>query len=430
MTGVGVRSASLHAAAARVAELADELRAESSRLAVALGRAGVPPLREGTRWAVVLAWGRAEAGALAVVGPAGTWGHALALDALALRLRVAAAAYEEVEAAVSAVLAGVGRGVHLAAHGGWLTEVGGVARVTAVEPTLELGAVGGGPDVDGAARVDGAAGAEGAVGLEGSLGSGGAVGLEKAVGHEGSLGFDKAVGFDGAAALVAAGRGLDGGRVRVVEVSRGDGGSAWVVVVPGTQEWSPRAGSNPFDLTTDLRAMTGYPTVAAAGVTAALSAARSSSGRSSTTDPVLLVGHSQGGILAAALAGDVAFARHHRVTHVLTTGAPVGLFPVPRQVRVLAVEHGADPVPRLDLTPNPSHASWVTVRTPATGAVLDVADHRLDAHVETIAVAEDAPRGTVPGLDAWQASAGGILGRPVRSVSEFRIDRQWQNPAS
>ena len=33
---------------------------------------------------------------------------------------------------------------------------------------------------------------------------------------------------------------------------RGDGGSAWVVVVPGTQPWSPRAGGNPFDLTSDV----------------------------------------------------------------------------------------------------------------------------------------------------------------------------------
>ena len=32
-------------------------------------------------------------------------------------------------------------------------------------------------------------------------------------------------------------------------------------------------------------------------------------------------------------------------------------------------------------------------------------------------VAEAAPRGTVAGLDAWQASAGAVLGRPVPPVN-------------
>ena len=103
-----------------------------------------------------------------------------------------------------------------------------------------------------------------------------------------------------------------------------------MVVVPGTQEWSPRAGANPFDLTTDVRAVTGDATLAAAGVAAALDlAAAGRVGRSTAADPVVLVGHSQGGILAAALASDAGFTARHRVTHVVTSGSPVGLFPVP-----------------------------------------------------------------------------------------------------
>jgi len=87
-------------------------------------------------------------------------------------------------------------------------------------------------------------------------------------------------------------------------------------------------------------------------------------------------------------------------------------------------------VPRLDLTPNPDRSSWVTVRTPRDGLPVDVRDHRLEGYVATLRVAEAAPRGTVAGLDAWQASAGGVLGRPVRSVSELRVERGWQNPRS
>jgi pimeloyl-ACP methyl ester carboxylesterase len=145
---------------------------------------------------------------------------------------------------------------------------------------------------------------------------------------------------------------------------------------------------------------------------------------------VLLVGHSQGGILAAALASDRAFGARHRVTHVVTTGAPVGLFPVGGHVRVLAVEHTDDPVPRLDLTPNPATAGWVTVEAPGGPTVLVVHSHRREAYVETLAAAEGAPRGTVAGLDAWCASAGAFLGVPVRSVAEFEIRRGWQNPRS
>jgi hypothetical protein len=63
------------------------------------------------------------------------------------------------------------------------------------------------------------------------------------------------------------------------------------------------------------------------------------------------------------------------------------------------------------------------VRTPSTGPPVDVRAHRLEGYVSTLRVAEAAPRGTIDGLDAWQASAGGVLGRPVRSVSEVVIER-------
>lgn len=375
-----MRSQALTVAAHQVEEVADRLREGAHRLAPILARAG-PPVVHGPSGAIVLArWVRVDAETVAVIGPGGLWGEAVTLDALALHLRTAARVYAEVEASVSAVLAGVGAGADLAARGGWLSDGPLMPAVSVLEPTLAL---------------------------------------------------DREQGFPGAADLVAAGEGLDGGRVRVVEVARGDGGSAWVVVVPGTQEWSPRPGSNPFDLTSDVRAVTGGATLASAGVAAALDVARGrAGGRSTAADPVVLVGHSQGGILAAALASDAVFTSRHRVTHVVTSGAPVGLFPVPPTTRVLSVERGDDPVPRLDLTPNPDRPSWVTVRTPSTGLAVDVRAHRLGGYVATLRVAEAAPRGTVAGLDAWQASAGGVLGRPVRSVSELRVQRGWQNPRS
>ncbi len=90
---------------------------------------------------------------------------------------------------------------------------------------------------------------------------------------------------------------------------------------------------------------------------------------------------------------------------------------------MLSIEHADDPVPGLDLSPNPAGDSWTTIVAPTRSLPLDVDRHRLAAYVQTVRVVEGAPRGTVAGLDAWQASAGTFLGAPVRSVSEAVVAR-------
>lgn len=365
MTRVGVRSEALRSVAGRLAEAADEVRAEASAVADAVARCRSPAL---LRAGVLAAWLDIEVRVLHVAGPAGLWGAALGLDALGVRLAAAARAYEEVERGVAGLLDAVRAGADLAARGGWLSDSGHVPVLRPVQ-----------------ARWPGSV-------------------------------------LRGPADLVALGHGLGGARVRVVEVDAGAGRSAWVVVVPGTQAWGPRAGANPFDLTSDVRAVTGAATLAAAGVAAALDRAMAASGRAGSDDAVILVGHSQGGIHAAALAADPGFATRHRVTHVVTSGAPVGIFPIPERVRVLSVEHAEDPVPALDLTPNPAHAGWLTLRV-GHGPPGDLRRHRLDAYVATVRAAEQAPRGTVPGLDGWEASAGAVLHRPVRGVTEVALER-------
>lgn len=379
---VDVRSETLTAAALKAAAIADELREDAGRLAAVVAGVGLPRVRSPGEAMLLSRWLALEGRALALVGPAGLWGDALEFDGLAAALRSAARVYLEVERGVAGMLAAVAAGADVAGRAGWFVD----------------GPVYGGPIVRPVPST-----------LTGPL-----------VGEGGVRGR-----VPGVADLVAAGEGLDGGRVRVVETSRGDGGSAWVVIIPGTQEWSPRPGRNPFDLTTDVRALIGDATIAAAGVSAALASSRASCGRSSPQDPVMLVGHSQGGILAAALASDPAFRAGNRVTHVVTSGAPVALFPVPSTVKVLSIEHADDPVPGLDLTPNPGGRSWTTVVAPRAreGAPLDVHRHLLARYVQTARAAEGAPRGAVPGLDAWQVGAGDVLGRQVRSVRDHVIER-------
>jgi hypothetical protein len=230
--------------------------------------------------------------------------------------------------------------------------------------------------------------------------------------------------------------------VRVIEVPRPDGGSAWVVEIPGTQQWHPRAGPNPFDATTDVAAMAGEATVAARGVAAALDAAMRARGRAGRPDPVLLTGHSQGGIIAAALASDPGFRATHRVTHVVTCGSPVARFPVPGSVTVLSLEHLQDVVPRLDGQTNPDRAGWTTVTRDLTGdpdaAGDPIAGHAASEYVETATLVDRMPRGASASIDAWRDGATPFFagdGHGEIVVRDYRVLRApgavepggWQN---
>jgi hypothetical protein len=215
------------------------------------------------------------------------------------------------------------------------------------------------------------------------------------------------------AALVAAQSDLDepGGRpdrVRVVQVPQADGSSAWVVVVPGTQEWSPTAGANPSDLTSDVLLMARKETLLAAGVERALLMAQQQAGREGLDDPVLLAGHSQGGIVAAALATDPGFRRRQRVTHVVTSGAPVARMPIPSEVSVLSLEHRQDAVPRLEGEHNADRRSWVTVTRDLGGSGVGTASasHSAARYRETAALADASGSRSVR---AWRTGSSAFL---------------------
>lgn len=232
--------------------------------------------------------------------------------------------------------------------------------------------------------------------------------------------------------LIAGDVWLDGqpGRVRVLEVPQPDGSSVWVVQIPGTQEWSPQPGENPFDLTTNARAMAGQVTGAAMGVSLALAAAQQAGGRAGRREPVLLTGHSQGGILAAYLAADPAFRAHHDVRAVVTAGSPVNRFPVPEATPVLSIEHTQDVVPRLDGADAPERPGLVSVVLPLVG-VGAIASHSGARYVRTAEVVDELPGHRQPGLSQWRASAKPFLrGGEGVVARDYRLERGWQNPRS
>ncbi|WP_157074870.1 PGAP1-like alpha/beta domain-containing protein [Janibacter limosus] len=139
-------------------------------------------------------------------------------------------------------------------------------------------------------------------------------------------------------------RGEDGsGSVRVTEVTK-DGETSYIVNVPGTERWWPHTDANPLDLTGNLASISGEQTAAMQAVQDALTAAGVES-----DDPVMLVGHSQGGIITNALLSDPAFTDDFNVTHSVTYGSPVDGFDIPDDVQALNLQHRGDVVPRLDL---------------------------------------------------------------------------------
>lgn len=186
-------------------------------------------------------------------------------------------------------------------------------------------------------------------------------------------------------------------QVQVIRVDGTDPRPSYVVQVPGTQAWGPSRGDNPLDLTTNLHLEARSTTQMQALVEEAMR--RAGVG---PDDPVMLAGHSQGGITAAALAADPGFRSRYDVRSVVTAGSPIGRFDLPEDVSVLSLEHEQDVVAMLDGSANPDRPHWVTVRRdlPATeegGSLL--ASHGTDRYVDTAALVDSSADASIA---AWR----------------------------
>ena len=155
----------------------------------------------------------------------------------------------------------------------------------------------------------------------------------------------------------------EGGRIRIERVRGTDGVVRSVVHIPGTQDWDAGHGTNPMDMASNVALAAGLPAPSTEGVVLALRAAGVRA-----DEPLLLVGHSQGGLTALHLANNPAFRQEFTPDAVLTAGSPTGSAPAPEGVKVLSLEHTDDLVPGLDNGPNQETESWTTVRRPVTAA--------------------------------------------------------------
>lgn len=123
----------------------------------------------------------------------------------------------------------------------------------------------------------------------------------------------------------------------------------WVVVVPGTDHFGLQTTANPADTESNVREMLGLRSAARMGVERAIVAAFDEAGIPPSrrkAEKILVVGHSQGGLTAHALAADPR--SQIRVTHVLTVGSPSRSIPIRECVWSVSVEHVQDMIPWMD----------------------------------------------------------------------------------
>ncbi|KRE35940.1 hypothetical protein ASG73_14800 [Janibacter sp. Soil728] len=217
-----------------------------------------------------------------------------------------------------------------------------------------------------------------------------------------------------------------GSRVRVSGIPQPDGSWTWVVDVPGTQTFDPRAGSNPYDMTSNILLAAGQRTRTMQAVVDAVEDARR---RTGDTGPprVMVTGHSQGGLTAAALAADPAFRARLGITHVVTSAAPVARLDIPQDVSVLSLEHTQDLVPASEGADNPDRASWVSVERSIAdelgpdGRATQAHDNGLYADTARMVDASDDPS-----IAAWRDGAAayvGGFGGPTVTI-DYDIERR------
>jgi hypothetical protein len=159
--------------------------------------------------------------------------------------------------------------------------------------------------------------------------------------------------------------------------------SGYVVYLGGTIDSGINPQGEPWDMTSNISAIAQLDS---GSYNAAVLAMREAG--ITAEDNVILVGHSQGGLVAAQLAasGD------YRVSDVVTVGAPLHQVELPAEVNLVAIEHAEDVIPSLSGVAAPAAvATHMTVTrslfahsTAPRGGLLPA--HNLSRYIETAAV--------------------------------------------
>ncbi|PJM79255.1 PGAP1-like alpha/beta domain-containing protein [Bifidobacterium scaligerum] len=151
------------------------------------------------------------------------------------------------------------------------------------------------------------------------------------------------------------GSGLEYGTIAIQRYERGDGTNAWLVTIPST-DGQP---DSPFGWEQNVELMSSDQERRRRADSARMVVEAMQQAGIGTDEPVAMVGHSQGGIVAATIASD--WADDYTIEHVVTAGSPVANHPIPSSTWVTSVEIDDEFVAALDGAANPSTDNWLTV---------------------------------------------------------------------
>ncbi|WP_372736881.1 alpha/beta hydrolase [Nocardioides sp.] len=210
------------------------------------------------------------------------------------------------------------------------------------------------------------------------------------------------------------------GTIEIQTVTTAGGEVVHIVNLPGTDDlgtlpWT--ADGDVRDMGTNLDLIAGVPDDYQQGILQAMHDAGIA-----PDDPVLLVGHSQGGMEAAAIA---ASGHGFRVTDVVTAGSPTAQVRhgFPEGTNVLSIEQRGDLVPLLDGEKNPDTVHQTTVVVDAHPGHGITTHHGYPAYISGAAAIDRSGHPSI--LDAVQSmQSHGYLGTGGHVASQvFQITR-------
>lgn len=194
----------------------------------------------------------------------------------------------------------------------------------------------------------------------------------------------------------------------VIKITKVLGPDGWyyTVTLPSTQEWFSRLGDKGAvnDLDSNLALML-TPLLQTQYERAVLQAMHDAG--ITADDPVMLVGFSQGGIMAGHIA---AYTSDFNVQAVVVSGAPIDHMPIPDSIDVVSMQHVGDPVHELDELVSPSGVpdhgpNWTTISVEPTDPNpipllgVDVDAHNAVKYSETYVDHLDEIQANHPGLE-------------------------------
>jgi hypothetical protein len=208
--------------------------------------------------------------------------------------------------------------------------------------------------------------------------------------------------------------GANGGdQIRIDRYSTPGQPDRFEVYVAGTVDSSIASGDEPWDMTSNITAIAGGSAASVVAVQAAMAQAGITA-----SSPVVLTGHSQGGLVAAT----VAATGQYNVQGVVTFGAPTGFIEIPATVPVLNVRHTDDIVPALggydtSLSARVVEREVYTDRPVPTDRVFPA--HQLSNYLETAVRVDNSPDPELEGALAVLHNFAGVgSGGLITTVAE------------